>query len=83
MKVYTSFTKNFFKHLSKGEEVQYYSYRIIAKDGKIIIKKKEKDGEFEFHYWIKKGENFGFSKEQFKEIFANIEKPIFVVHSKK
>jgi hypothetical protein len=83
MKVYTSLTKNFFKHLSQGEEVQYYSYNIKAKDGKIIVRRKEKDGEVEFHYWIKKGDEFGFSKEQVKDIFSNIESPIFVMRLKK
>lgn len=83
MKGYTSLTKNFFKHLSQGEEIQYYIYNIKTKDGKIIVRKKEEDKEVEFHYWIKNGDMFGFSKEQMKDIFSNIERPLFVVHLKK
>jgi hypothetical protein len=81
MKKYTALTQNMFRHLARGEEVQYQTFRVKTADGKLIVKGALKDGrEVEFHYRIRPGKEAGFSKEQFKNIFAFREKPMFSIN---
>jgi hypothetical protein len=81
MKKYTALTQNMFRHLARGEEVQYQSFRVKAADEKLVVRGALQDGrEVELHYRLRPGNEVGFSKEQFKNIFAFREKPIFSVH---
>ena len=81
MKHYTALTQNMFKHLAQGEEVQYGAFRVKTLDDKIIVRGVFKDGrEAEFHYRLRQGKDSGFSKEQFKSIFASREKPLFTIN---
>lgn len=81
MKKYTVLTQNMFRHLARGEEVQYQAFRVKSTDGKLIVRGARKDGrEMELHYRVRPGREAGFSKEQFKNIFASREKPIFSVN---
>ena len=38
VKSYTALTQNMFKHLARGEEVQYGAFRVKTGDGKIIVR---------------------------------------------
>ena len=81
MKKYTALTQNMFRHLARGEEVEYQAFRVKTTDDKVIVRGALKDGrEVELHYRIRPGKEGGFSKEQFKNIFAFREKPIFSVN---
>lgn len=81
MKKYTALTLNMFRHLARGEEVQYGAFRIKIVDEKIIVRGIFRDGqETEFHYRRRPGSEAGFSKEQFKSIFASREKPLFSIN---
>jgi hypothetical protein len=81
MKKYTALTQNMFRHLARGEEVQYQAFRVKTAEGKLIVRGELKDGrEVELHYRIRSGKEAGFSKEQFKNIFAFREKPLFSVN---
>lgn len=81
MKKYTALTQNMFRHLARGEEVQYGAFRVKTADEKLVVRGVVQDGrEVELHYRVRPGKEEGFSKEQFKNIFAFREKPIFSVH---
>lgn len=81
VKHYTALTQNMFRHLARGEEVQYQSFRVKSSDGKLIVRGALKDGrEMELHYRAKPGKEAGFSKEQFKNIFAFREKPLYSIN---
>lgn len=81
VKQYTALTQNMFKHLAQGEEVQYGAFRVKTLDDKIIVRGVFKDGhEAEFHYRLRQGKDAGFSKAQFKNIFASREKPLFTIN---
>jgi hypothetical protein len=81
MKKYTALTQNMFRHLARGEEVQYQAFRVKAGDEKVVIRGMLEDGrEVELHYRLRPGKEAGFSKEQFKSIFAFREKPIFSIN---
>ncbi len=81
MKKYTALTQNMFRHLARGEEVEYQSFRVKTSDGKLVVRGTLKDGrEVELHYRLRPGKEAGFSKEQFKNIFAFREKPLFSIN---
>ena len=81
MNKYTALTQNMFRHLARGEEVQYQTFRVKAADEKLIVRGMLQDGrEVELHYRLRPGKEAGFSKEQFKNIFAFREKPIFSIN---
>jgi hypothetical protein len=81
MKKYTALTQNMFRHLARGEEVQYQTFRVKASDEKLIVRGMLQDGrEVELHYRMRPGQDAGFSKEQFKNIFAFREKPLFSIN---
>jgi hypothetical protein len=81
MKKYTALTQNMFRHLARGEEVQYQAFHVKASDEKLIVRGRLQDGrEVELHYRIRPGQEAGFSKEQFKNIFAFREKPLFSIN---
>lgn len=81
MKSYTALTQNMFKHLARGEEVQYGAFHVKTLDEKIIVRGVLQDGrEMELHYRLRPGKEAGFSKEQFKNIFAFREKPLFSIN---
>ena len=81
VKSYTALTQNMFKHLARGEGVQYGAFRVKTVDGKIIVRGVLQDGrEMELHYRLRQGKEAGFSKEQFKNIFAFREKPLFSIN---
>lgn len=81
MKSYTALTQNMFKHLARGEEVQYGAFRVKAVDDKIVVRGVLQDGrEVELHYRLRQGREAGFSKDQFKNIFAFREKPLFSIN---
>ena len=83
MKSYTALTQNMFKHLAHGEEVQYGALRVKMVDDKIIVRGVSQDGrEMEWHYRLRQGKEAGFSKEQFKNIFAFREKPLFSINTR-
>lgn len=80
MKKYTALTQNMFRHLARGEEVQYGTFQIRIVEEKIVVRGAGKDGrQLEMHYRRRRGKDEGFSKEQFKNIFASREKPLFSV----
>jgi hypothetical protein len=69
------------KHLARGEEVQYGSFRVKTVDDKIIVRGVLQDGrEMELHYRLRQGKESGFSKEQLKNILAFREKPLFSIN---
>jgi hypothetical protein len=81
MKKYTALTQNMFRHLARGEEVQYNAFRVKTSDDKLVIRGVLEDGrEVELHYRLRPGKEAGFSKEQFKNIFAFREKPLFSIN---
>jgi hypothetical protein len=81
MKKYTALTQNMFRHLARGEEVQYRAFQIKSVDDKLVVRGELQDGrEVELHYRRRPGKEAGFSKEQFKSIFAFREKPLFSVN---
>ena len=81
MKKYTALTQNMFRHLARGEEVQYRAFQIKSVDDKLVVRGELQDGrEVELHYRRRPGKEAGFSKEQFKNIFAFREKPLFSVN---
>ena len=80
MKKYTALTQNLFRHLARGEEVQYGTFQIRVGEEKIVVRGLGKDGrQLELHYRRRPGSEEGFSKQQFKNIFASREKPLFSV----
>ena len=80
MKKYTALTQNLFRHLARGEEVQYGSFQIRIVEEKIVVRGLGKDGrQLELHYRRRPGRDEGLSKQQFKNIFASREKPLFSV----
>lgn len=80
MKKYTALTQNLFRHLARGEEVQYGTFQIRVVGEKIVVRGIGKDGrQLELHYRRRPGSEEGFSKQQFKNIFASREKPLFSV----
>jgi hypothetical protein len=81
MNKYTALTQNMFRHLARGEEVQYQAFRVKATDEKLVVRGMLQDGrEVELHYRLRPGKEAGFSKEQFKNICAFREKPIFSIN---
>jgi hypothetical protein len=81
MKKYTALTQNMFRHLARGEEVQYQAFRVKVSDEKLVVRGMLQDGrEVELHYRLRSGNEAGFSKEQFKNIFAFREKPMFSIN---
>ena len=81
VKSYTALTHNMFKHLARGEEVQYGAFQVKTVDDKIIVRGVLQDGrEMEVPYRLRQGKEAGFSKEQFKNIFAFREKPLFSIN---
>ncbi len=81
MKKYTALTQNMFRHLARGEEVQYQSFQVKSVEDKLVVRGKLRDGrEVELHFRRRSGKEVGFSKEQFKNIFAFREKPIFSIN---
>ena len=81
MKKYTALTQNMFRHLARGEEVQYRTFQVKSVQDKLIVRGLLQDGrEMELHYRRQPGKEAGFSKEQFKKIFAFREKPLFSVN---
>jgi hypothetical protein len=81
MKKYTVLTQNMFRHLARGEEVQYQAFRVKTSEEKVIVRGVLQDGrEVEIHYRLRPGQEAGFSKEQFKKIFAFREKPLFSIN---
>ena len=81
VKSYTALTQNMFKHLAQGEEVQYGAFRVKTVDNKIVVHGVLQDGrEMELHYRLRQGKEAGFSKDQFKNIFAFREKPLFSIN---
>ncbi|ETX05118.1 MAG: hypothetical protein ETSY2_24910 [Candidatus Entotheonella gemina] len=81
MKKYTALTQNMFRHLARGEEVQYNAFQVKSVEDKFIVRGQYQDGrEVEMHFRRRPGKDAGFSKEQFKNIFAFREKPIFHVN---
>ena len=81
VKSYTALTQNMFKHLACGEEVQYGAFRVKMVDDKIVVRGVLQDGrEMELHYRLRQGKEAGFSKEQFKNIIAFREKPLFSIN---
>jgi hypothetical protein len=81
MKKYTALTQNMFRHLARGEEVEYQAFRVKTTDGKLVVRGALQDGrEVELHYRLRPGKEAGFSKEQFKSIFAFREKPLFRIN---
>lgn len=80
MKNYTALTGNMLKHLARGDSVTYNSSLTLKTDGdRLIVRGKIHDKNMELHYRLDKGEDYGFSKEQFKSILASRAKPIFTV----
>ena len=80
MKKYTALTQNMFRHLARGEEVQYGTFQIRTVEDKIVVRGSGRDGrQLEMHYRRRRGKDEGFSKAQFKSIFASREKPLFSV----
>ncbi len=80
MKKYTALTQNMFRHLARGEEVQYGTFHIRIVEEKIIVCGPGKDGRrLELHYRRRPGSDEGFSKQQFRNIFASREKPLFSI----
>lgn len=81
MKQYTALTQNMFRHLARGEEVIYKAFQVKSVDDKLIVRGQYQDGrEVEMHFRRKPGKDAGFSKEQFKNIFAFREKPIYHIN---
>ena len=81
MKKYTALTQNMFRHLARGEEVQYRAFRVRTVDSKLIIRGTLDDGrDVELQYRLRPGKEAGFSKQKFKNLFAFREKPIFSVN---
>lgn len=81
MNKYTALTQNMFRHLARGEEVQYQTFRVKVTEEKLVVRGMLQDGrEVELHYRVRPGKEAGFSKEQFKNIFAFREKPIFSIN---
>jgi len=79
IKEYTALTDNLFRQLAKGHPVRYNSLLFRVEDDKLIVEGRLKDKDVELHYRLKKGNKYGFSKEQFKDILASREKPLFSV----
>lgn len=79
MKRYDSFTQNLFRQLAKGNQVLYRDFLLTVKEDKLVVRAASEGKQIEFHYRLRKGDDFGFSKEQLKDIFANREKPIYTV----
>jgi hypothetical protein len=81
MKKYTALTQNMFRHLARGEEVQYNAFQDKSVEDKLIVLGQYQDGlEVEMQFRRRPGKEAGFSKEQFKNIFAFREKPIFHIN---
>jgi len=81
MKTYTALTQNMFRHLARGEEVQYNAFQVKSVEDKLIVRGQYQDGrEVEMHFRRRPGKDAGFSKEQFKNIFAFREKPLFHIN---
>ena len=79
VKSYTALTQNMFKHLARGEEVQYGAFRVKTVDDKIVVRGVLQDGrEMELHYRLRQGKEAGFSKDSLK-IFLPSEKNHFLV----
>src|SRR5438093_13008701 len=69
VKSYTALTQNMFKHLARGEEVQYGAFRVNTVDDTIVVRGVLQHGrEMELQYRLPQGEAAGFCKEQFEEI---------------
>ena len=82
--VYDRLTKNLFKHLAKGEEVQYMNLLIRKEGDRIVVKGRLESGEeVELFYRAERGHMFGLSKEQLKRIVTFKEKPLFRTHIRK
>ena len=81
MKKYTDLTQNMFRHLARGEEVQYRAFQVKTTEDKVIVRGAYRDGhEVELHFRLRPGKDVGFSKKQFKNIFASREKPLFSIN---
>lgn len=79
IKQYTALTDNLFRQLAKGNPVIYNGLLLKVESDKLVVKGKVQNKDMELHYRLKKGEHYGFSKEQFKNIVTSREKPMFSV----
>lgn len=79
IKRFDSLAQNFFRQLAKGKEVMYQHLLVTVKEEKIIVKGRWHDKDLELHFRVQPGSEYGFSKEQFKNIFAQRAKPLYYV----
>ena len=79
IKQYNALTDNLFRQLAKGNSVIYNGLLLKVEEDKLVVKGKLQNKDMELHYRLKKGDHYGFSKEQFKNIVAAREKPMFSV----
>jgi hypothetical protein len=79
IKQYSALADNLFRQLAKGNAVIYNGLLFKAEEDKLVVKGKFENKDMELHYRLKKGDRYGFSKEQFKNIVAAREKPIYRV----
>ena len=80
MKKYTALTQNLFRHLAAARRCNTAPFRFGIVEEKIVVRGLGKDGrQMELHYRRRSGSEEGFSKQQFKNIFASREKPLFSV----
>jgi hypothetical protein len=79
IKQYTALADNLFRQLAKGNPVIYNGLLLKVEEDKLVVKGKMENKDMELHYRLKKGDRYSFSKEQFKNIVANREKPMFSV----
>ena len=78
VKSYTALTQNMFKHLARGEEVQYGAFRVKTVDDKIIVRGVLQDGrEMELHYRLRQGERGRFLKRAIQKYFCLPRKTTF------
>lgn len=82
MNHYTQLTKNMVKHLKKGEEVSLNALLVKIKEDKLVLTIKQEGREMEAFYRLDKGDYFGLSKEQLRDIFSQKERPIFTAVKK-
>lgn len=82
MKRYDALTQNLFRQLAKGNQILYMNFLLTVKEDKLVLRATLEGREFEFHYRLRKGQDYGFSREQFKNIFSNREKPMYRVSIK-
>lgn len=79
VKEYDALSQNFFRQLARGNAVAYRSFLVETKEDKIIVKRRWQGKDLELHFRRRPGDDYGFSKEQFRAIFADREKPMYRV----